>query len=419
MVPAIVLTGLGILTFINYKACHDLRYPPFIMSALWLATLIAYYFAPFSIDRISATTAIIFVVTVMSFTVGGLFSLRGLRPDMKALAKRPHLTRPGSVHPAFRTFLLWISVLLLPVYLWKAIWLAAQSNVYGFFSGLRAEVSLPGSLGYGFIANATVVSFFTTFVYAVEGASARREKIEFRVSLLLSFAYAVFSTGRTAIFLILVVLTGITVMKREMNARKLALVVSVFLLFFGAFATILGKGADPEASWSENLPAIGESLLQYSFGALPAFDEIVQDHAPLRYGRSTFISFRGLVDRFAGREPPSAIEEFTTVPFPTNVYTAIRPVYEDYGILGVIVAFIIIGAASANSYAKATAGSRMHIYCYSILLFPLLLSAFSDQYFAPMLLWLRYLLAGYLYFHTRKVAVHSPKMIPVRRTSPI
>lgn len=389
------------------------------MSALWLATLIAYYFAPFSIDRISVATAIIFVVTVASFTLGGLFSLRGLRPTMKALAKRPHLTKPGSAHPRFRIFLLWLSAFLLPVYIWKAIWLVGQSDVYSFFGALRAESSLPDSPGYGFIANAMVVSFFTTFVYALEGVSNKREKMQYTVSLLFSFVFAVFSTGRTAILLLLAALTGIAMMKRQMNARKLVLVVLAFLMCFGAFATILGKGADPDASWSENLPAIGESLLQYSFGALPAFDEVVQDHAPLTYGRSTFISFRRLLDIFAGREPPSAIEEFTTVPFPTNVYTAIRPVYEDYGILGVIVTFIIIGAASANSYAKAMAGSRMHIYFYSILLFPLLLSAFSDAYFASILLWLRYFLAGYLYFHAQRIVVGSPKIIPARRASPI
>jgi oligosaccharide repeat unit polymerase len=90
------------------------------------------------------------------------------------------------------------------------------------------------------------------------------------------------------------------------------------------------------------------------------------------------------------------------VPFSINVYTALHPPFKDFGIMGVIVAFAVIGAASTYFYLRAAAGEQLHVFYYSLSLSPLLFMTFSDQYFAPMLSWLKYAAAGYLYFSTAK-----------------
>ncbi len=90
------------------------------------------------------------------------------------------------------------------------------------------------------------------------------------------------------------------------------------------------------------------------------------------------------------------------MPFPVNVYTGIQPVYEDFGVAGVVLAFAIIGAASTHFYVKGLRGNQLHIFLYGLALFPLLFVTFSDQYFAPMLTWAMYGVVGYLYFNKKE-----------------
>jgi hypothetical protein len=77
-------------------------------------------------------------------------------------------------------------------------------------------------------------------------------------------------------------------------------------------------------------------------------------------------------------------------------------VYKDFGAVGVVLAFGMIGALSTYFYLKGLSGDRLHIFCYGLGLFPLLFMTFSDQYFAPMLTWIMFGFAGYLYFRKNR-----------------
>lgn len=395
---ALILPALLALTVVNYRTCRDLRYPPFLLSVLWLVVTTLYYFSPIPIDPIGFLTVLIFVVVILSFT-GGAWLAFLLRAPCSPV-RSGEVARPagGSSHPRIRVLLLFASVCLLPVLIAKAMHMAEQSGIENFFIGLRTELLSGDSMGYGFLGNASMLSYFTTFVYAIERSNSRWERLEYYLSLAVSSVYAVLGTGRTAIFLIIVVLTGIGSMRKGLSIRRLAAAAAVFLLCFGFFAIALGKGGDLQASWSENLSSVQESLVQYTLGPLPAFDHVVRTGAGPEYGRNVFLDVLNLSRRLNGRPVISPIQEEVAVPFPSNVYTAIQPVYIDFGILGVVLAFALIGAASTYFYLGAIAGNRLFIFYYSISLFPLLYSTFSDQYFAPMLSWSKYLMAAYCYF---------------------
>jgi oligosaccharide repeat unit polymerase len=395
---ALILPALLALTVVNYRTCRDLRYPPFILSIIWLVVMTLYSFSPIPIDPIGFSTALIFVVVILSFTGGAWFAflLRAPGSPVRDGEVAPRVT--GSSHPRIRVLLLFASVCLLPVLFAKAMQLAEQSGVENIFIGLRVELLSEGSIGYGFLGNASMLSYFTTFVYAIEKSNSKRERVEYYLSLAVSSVYAALSTGRTAVFLIILVLTGISSMRKGLSIRKLAAAAAVFLLCFGLLAISLGKGGDLQASWSENLSSIQESLIQYALGPLPAFDRVARIGAGPEYGKNVFLDVLNLSRRLAGRPVVSPIQEEVAVPFPANVYTAIQPVYIDFGILGVVLAFGLIGAASTYFYLRAVVGNRLFIFYYAISLFPLLYTAFSDQYFAPMLSWFKYFLAAYFYF---------------------
>jgi oligosaccharide repeat unit polymerase len=411
---ALLLVTFSVLTLFNYWARRDVRYPPFLMSAVWFLVLILYYSAPIQVFPLGLSTAIIFIFTVTCFSGGGLFAWFWLAPRKPTKARRLELMNLPPAHPSVKKFLLALSVLLLPVMVAKAIWLAEQSGLESFFVGLRVETSLPDSVGYGSIGNASLLSYLTTFLYLVEYRGGVAEKWQLYFSLFISLIYAVLSTGRTPVLLILVGLIGISWIKDRFNAKKFIAAVLIFVVSFGAFALALAKGADPDASVLENVALMGESLLTYMIGGVPAFDSLVRENAPLEYGVTTFSAWINLIHRVTGHPLISPIQAEVAVPFSINVYTAIQPAYKDFGILGVIFAFTLIGAVSTYFYSKAIAGDRLHIFCYAVALFPLVLSAFTDQYFAPMVAWMKYFLAGYLYFRWGRTPVQSRDLTPLQ-----
>jgi oligosaccharide repeat unit polymerase len=395
---ALVLPVLLALTVLNYRTCRDLRYPPFLLSVLWLVVTTLYYFSPIPIDRIGFPTALIFVVVILSFTGGAWLAFLLHAPDSPVRDGEVVRSAGLSRHPRIRTLLLFASVCLLPLLIVRAMHIADQSGFENFLVGLRFDLLSEGSIGYGFLGNASILSYFTTFVYAIERSNSKRERLEYYLSLVVSVVYAVLSTGRTAFFLIIVVLMGIGSMRKGLSIRRLAAGAAVFLLCFGLLAITLGKGGDLQASWAENLSSIQESLVQYAVGPLPAFDQVVRTGAGPQYGRNVFLDVLNLSKRLTGRPPISPIQAEVAVPFPTNVYTAVQPVYIDFGILGVVLAFGLIGAASTYFYLGAIVGNRLFIFYYSISLVPLLYTTFSDIYFAPMLSWFKYLVVAYFYF---------------------
>jgi oligosaccharide repeat unit polymerase len=397
-----VLLALSGLTVANYWACRDLRYPPFIMSALWLLALAIYYVIPIQINPISIITILIFIAAIIAFSGGGQLALAFHSRNAGIPAGGSTAVASPSAHPRLKTIFLALSVATLPLIVEKAYEIVSQSGNDIFFIGLRLELQADDSSGYGLLGYAAVLSFFTTFLYTVEPRNGIAERLQFYLSLAISLAYAVLSTGRTTIFFILAVLVGIALMQGRFHFKKFLLSALVFLLSFGFFAVATLKGANPDAPWSENISSIGESLLIYGMGPLPAFDRVVRANEPLSYGQNTFIGPFNVVRRLSGKTRLSPIQEEVDVPFPINVYTGIHPVYRDFGIIGVTFAFGIIGAVSTYFYLKGLSGDRLHIFYYALALFPLLFMTFSDQYFAPIDTWCMYGLAAYLYFRATK-----------------
>ncbi len=215
----VILLALGGLTVANYRTCRDFRYPPFIMSVLWLLTLAVYYIAPIEMNRIGFLTVLIFISMIVAFSGGGQLVCAfygGGQGRQKAASTA--LTR-ASAHPRLKKILLTLSIAALPIMIEKAYEIVSQSGYDLFFMGLRIELLANDSNGYGLVGYAAVLSFFTTFLYAVEPRTTLSEKLQSHLSLMLSLAFAVLSTGRTTIFFILAVLVGIALMQGKFNFR--------------------------------------------------------------------------------------------------------------------------------------------------------------------------------------------------------
>ncbi len=398
----LALLTMSMLVVLNYRIARDFRYPPVLMSAVWLIIMSIYYISPLEINKIGVVTVLIFISTILAFSSGGLLALAVPERRRRTRASRSAPLESLTTRPRLKAVLLALSLVMLPLMIEKAIQLVSESGAEFFFVGLRWEVLAEGSRGYGHLGYVPLLSFFTTFVYAIEPRTSRGERLQYCFSFLLSLVYAALTTGRSSFYLLLVVLMGVYLMKGSFKPWTFLAGTVVFLASFAFLGIAMGKGGDLYASWSDNFSSLGESALTYAEGPIPAFDQVVRKEAPLEYGRNTFLGPLNIFRKLAGKPLASAIQEEVDIPFPTNVYTGIHPVYKDFGLVGVILAFAAIGAVSTHFYVRGLAGDPLYIFYYSLGLFPLLFMVFSDQYFVPMVIWVMYGLAAYLYFRTEK-----------------
>src|SRR5260370_4515302 len=398
----LALLTMSMLVVLNYRIARDFRYPPVLMSAVWLIIMSIYYISPLEINKIGVVTVLIFISTILAFSSGGLLALAVPERRRRTRGSRSAPLESVTTRRRLKAVLLALSLVMLPLMIEKAIQLVSESGAEFFFVGLRWEVLAEGSRGYGHLGYVPLLSFFTTFVYAIEPRTSRGERLQYCFSFLLSLVYAALTTGRSSFYLLLVVLMGVYLMKGRFRTRTFLAGTLVFLASFAFLGIAMGKGGDLYASWTDNVSTIGESLLVYAEGPIPAFDQVVRKDAPPEYARNTFLGPLNIFRKLTGKPLASAIQEEVDIPFPTNVYTGIHPVYRDFGLVGVILAFAAIGAASTHFYVRGLAGDALYVFYYALGLFPLFFMVFSDQYFVPMVIWGIYGVAAYLYFRTGK-----------------
>ena len=161
-------------------------------------------------------------------------------------------------------------------------------------------------------------------------------------------------------------------MQGKFRIKALVVTGLVFLLSFALLGLALFKVDDTEGSWTDTARAVWAPLLAYAEGPIPAFDHIVRTDRPLEYGENTFIGALNIIRRWQGYSAVSPIQDEVYVPFPVNVYTALQPVYVDFGAVGVVLAFAIVGSVSTFFYIRALAGDGLYILLYVLALFPLL-----------------------------------------------
>lgn len=121
------------------------------------------------------------------------------------------------------------------------------------------------------------------------------------------------------------------------------------------------------------------SFYWYLASPTAALNEFLTDFpGAFDLGQNTFLPFWKWLNRFGLLPAPevSAYGEYVFIPYPANVYTYLRPFYEDFGIWGVAVLPYLLGGFLA--VLKGPAGRHVScLYLYVTLLVPILFSFFS------------------------------------------
>jgi len=220
------------------------------------------------------------------------------------------------------------------------------------------------------------------------------------VSVAMACAYSWFSSGRT--FLIWL-LTGLAFLEYFRGGRGKRLAVAGFsALAFGFFVVngvMSGKLGSPGESLLGQAASTWDGVTVYVAGPLAALDASIQGLVPQPPGTLLFRSLVAFLNRLGmGGSPELLVQSYAFVPMPVNVYTFYRPYLDETGVLGVLAFQFLLGAVTTWTWARARTRKGAYSIVAALLMYPLVMQIFQDQYLTLLSTWVQIGLVLGLYF---------------------
>ena len=346
--------------------------------------------------RVTSSVYFVIIAGVLLFSLGGhLATLKLKTPRMWRGIQRPPNRQMINI-------IFWLTIVVLPTFVLSILVFVDIGPYRNLFQNLRY-----------YRAGGTIVTplvmYFVTISYVSMGLQmviglGNRKKTKMWVAMAVSLAYSVLATGRSFLFLFMTVILGILLIVRKIPVKRMLVVfafmgLAIFILVGIYQHNLVSADQDFVASRDFFL----ESFRVYSLGTIPALDQALRAKAELQYGANTFRSVLAAVNRIGFRvDVPPLVQEYAYVPYPINVYTVFHPYYRDFGYAGIAVAMLLIGYVHGMVYRKAATGRSFYVVIYAMLLFPLFMQFFQDQYFTLLATWVLVILVMKIAFFGKK-----------------
>jgi oligosaccharide repeat unit polymerase len=389
---AILLLGLLALSYLNYLlGGRDVLYPAFTFTAIWTAATLVYLLCPIDIRPLGWKTIGIFLAGTTSFSIG---SLIGNRPFFR----RYHESRKTEElhlrdNRQARLMLLGYTVLTVPIVVYDIQQVVGQRISISpvFFIALRSKINYlymtnPDVSPYGgwlmnrLVTTGFLIAVLTFFVFVMEEKRKWAKIISFSCLVILSLLF----TGRTLFMQAACGWICLLLMQRKNRSflaiAKWSAAVGLGLVALMTGLTLLTKS---ETQGAGGVQVATNMTFEYIAGPMAGFDYAVYHPGEFREQPATV--FEGVLVPLAKLgliryTPPKAVDDFVSVPFPTNVYTCFKPYYDDFGIAGCLAAFTLIGFVEGCVYFAAIGETPFAAFLLACLSFALMFSVFDDAY---------------------------------------
>ncbi len=380
LVSIFALIGLSCL---NWYRLRDPLNPAFLQSTLWALILTTFFTFSDMFYPITTELLAMIVLGALLFSVGVYVATYRFKPD---ISPAPPISMGDRLW--IIDVLLAMSCIGLPFYVRHAINVGLNGPFDDMWVNLRYAVTTD-IYSFGLTAYFGTISFCTTgFLLSLE---TRRVKWRMVLAIGLSLTYAIFSSGRTPLFCLVLMVLGILAIQRRIRPLHAILVfVPVAAATFAFVAVAMLKGGSATATFDENLITVTDSFLGYLLSPLPAFSGEVGAPPPPGLGENTFRFFFALFERLGA--PVNAvplIQEFTDVPMSTNVYTVFQPYFVDFRWPGAMIAMLLLGGVHGFVYERAASRRPYFVFLYGALMYPLFMQFFQDQYMNLLSTWLQ------------------------------
>lgn len=163
-------------------------------------------------------------------------------------------------------------------------------------------------------------------------------------------------------------------------------------------------------------PLHGSSLLLgiYLLGNMSSFDTLAPCSAH-HFGENTFRFLYAIPYKLgiSDLEPVDTILPWINYPVITNTYTGMYPFYVDFGVVGVILFAVILGAIYGWTFKKAQCGSNFNILIYAVFSHIIITQYVADMFFTNIsgFLKLILLLLGPFYVTKNNLLVCKEKVV--------
>ncbi len=387
---------LFLVNFFFFK--KKIFHPSVLFSTVWFGVITLHFISRFTLlpklFPLSLEAYSLFFFGALFFTIGSVYTTL----FQQTLVSRQPIGN-SVISSKLRIILLGVCTLGVPFFIQSSFKAFLASQVDDFFVGLRNELSY-GDTDIGptkYLVSLSFIIFATNLV-----AYFKNKTITNRILIWLSFVvaivYAIFSTGRTFFLYIIIIYIGVSyVLNTKFRLRFFLGLIPVFLIFFILFGMIFGKGGDFEGSFSQNLKSSSETTAIYVVSPLSAFDYEIHQPRVLNYPGENTLRFFYIIGESLGlvrlkNFNKSLIQDFVFIPYENNVFTIYSPFIKDAGAIYSFLFLLLIGIFHSVIHNKAVnlKSNKFTVY-YALLLYPLIMSFFQEQYLTLISTWLQFI----------------------------
>ena len=388
--------------------------PAVLFSLLWFVVLLLHFIFSFTLldelPPLSLSTYLIFFIGAVTFSLGSFIQTVYWQKNFEKKDKLGRIPKvfDDEISPILRCIFLTICAVALPFFLMASYKIFVASNIENFFIGLRTQLVYGdediGSLKYLFP--------FALVVYAINLKSFlvdrnKSNKLLFLISLLTTIIYAVFNTGRLSFLFVLVIYIGMSfIYKKDLLLKKLVLPIIIFMAVFISLGIVYGKGGNVDISAKENIASATQSTAIYMVASLNALDWDLNHQSTVNYNGDNslrfFLKLGEQLNLISNVKVNNLLTPFVLVPYVTNVYTFYSPYIKDFGKFYSWFMIGLFGLIHTFLYNKAVATKSLkYSLYYSLMLFPLIISFFADQYLTITSLWFQmiFLIEGVIFIN--------------------
>jgi len=416
MLLAVIFLALSlVLLYVNLKISGSWLYPATIFCAIWTVVALSY------IIFLSTKKNTIYELDLNTLAILGLgeilFSLFGSVATILKDSKQDLEKTEYQIKYSFDVFLLAILIVLFPFYL-NAVNNIVEGSKFAkvnFYLALRHEfVFNDANLGILDYLNTFSIFAFAFFQYKLnfcnnlekKSLSATIYKILFYITVL---TYAFLTTGRTSFVFLITIYLVIKGTARKIKKIHITTATVLFLVIFISNALILGKGASTDDTVTDNALSIIDNFTLYFLGGVYALDSVAKSDFVLDYGENVFRFFIavGHAVGISSLEPKRLVMPYVTTPILSNVYTLYYIYIKDFGYIGVFLASVYSFIHTIFFNITKVRKSFLGIYFFALLMYPLIMSFFQDQYMSLFSTWIQLTFYGIVasFFVTNKADI--------------
>ncbi len=397
IIAFLILVGI---TLLNNKIRRSIFYPPTIFAFIWMLVFFVSILQELfgSIDYINIGSGTIWFIVGMTslFSIGGVISQAGFSRRSESISFTPF-----KIPRLYDDVIFYTTLISFAFLIFRALYLASEIESQNFFISLRFQLAVRhknfGILDY-FLVFGLFASLFRLYTFERFSQLTRFEKRRFIISILVSLAFLVLSTGRTYFFFYFTTLFISVYYKGQFRMKQGALLVGILLVIFITVGIILAKGGNLNDSFTENLEKGIVHFTEYFEGPLLAFDSFFSQRSELKFGENSFRFFFSVFHELglSGKPPAELSKPFVYVPFPANVYTLFHPYVDDFGIIGTGIFIFLLGLGNVYLFNIARFSGNFIKILSSFSYYPLIMIFFQDQYLSLTSFWLQLVFYSYV-----------------------